>query len=46
MQIWLESVRLARSRGIKPKDLREIERLVYEHHELLLKSFHDVHGQS
>lgn len=28
---WLEPVGLARNRGIAPHDLREIERLVFEH---------------
>jgi hypothetical protein len=44
-KFWLNGVRLARSRGIKPPALREIERLVYEHHDLLLQRYHDIHSQ-
>lgn len=43
---WLGNVRLARSRGMKAHELREIERLVYDHHDLLLQRYNDVHGQS
>jgi Domain of unknown function (DUF4160) len=44
-KFWLETVRLARSRRVKPHELREIERLVYENHDLLLARYHDIHGQ-
>lgn len=44
-KFWLGGVRLARNRGIKPHELREIERLVYEHHALLLQRYHEIHGQ-
>ncbi|MBL9219853.1 MAG: hypothetical protein JNG82_15300 [Opitutaceae bacterium] len=36
-------MRLARNRGIKPHDLRTIERLVFEHHSVLLKAYHEFH---
>jgi len=45
-KFWLDSVRLARSRGVRPHELREIERLVYEHHDLFLEKYHDIHDQS
>jgi hypothetical protein len=44
-KFWLSPVRLARSRGVRPQDLREIERQVYEHCELFLEKFHEYHGQ-
>jgi hypothetical protein len=45
-KFWLEGVRLARCRGVRPLELRAIERLVYEHHGLLLERYHDIHRQS
>jgi len=41
----LESVSLARNRGIPAHDLKEIERLVYEHQETLSKKYHEYHGR-
>ena len=36
-KFWLESVRLARNRGIAVHELQEIERLVFEHLPLLVQ---------
>lgn len=42
-KFWLDSVRLARNRGVRPLDLRAIERLVFEHRALLLDAYNDFH---
>lgn len=44
-KFWLNPIGLARSRGVRPEDLREIERHVYEHRELFLEKFHEYHGR-
>jgi len=44
-KFWLESVSLARNRGIPAHDLREIERLVFEHQESLTKKYHEYHAR-
>jgi hypothetical protein len=43
-KFWLENVSLARNRGIPTHDLREIERLVFEHQELLISKYHERHS--
>ena len=40
---WLDPVALAGNRGIAGHDLREIERLVFEHQELLIRRYHEYH---
>lgn len=45
-KFWLEPVRLSRTKGVRPHDLREIERLVFQHQQLLLERFHDFHGRA
>jgi hypothetical protein len=42
-KFWLEPVGLARNRGIAGHELREIERLVFEHRELLTEKYHEHH---
>jgi protocatechuate 3,4-dioxygenase beta subunit len=42
-KFWLETVLLARNRGIPVHDIREIERLVSEHQEALIKKYHEFH---
>lgn len=37
-KFWLDPIKLARNRNIKPQATREIERLVYKNQELLKKS--------
>jgi len=44
-KFWLRDIRLARNRGVKPHDLRAIERLVFEHHSVLLAKYHEYHGR-
>jgi len=40
-KFWFQPVALAHNRGIAAHDLREIERLVFEHLALLTQSYHD-----
>ena len=42
-KFWLEPVRLASNRGIPAHDVREIERLVFEHVTFLIAKFHEYH---
>jgi hypothetical protein len=43
-KFWLVPVvGLAANRGLAPAALREAERLVFEHHDLFRKAFHDFH---
>ena len=44
-KFWLEPIGLAGNRGIAAQDLREIERLVFEHQQLLLQAYHDYHNR-
>ena len=43
-KFWLEpSVLLATNRGVRPSDLRQIERLVFENYPLLRSKFYECH---
>ena len=42
-KFWLEPVSLASAKGIKPHDVRVMERLVFEHREVLLSAYHEYH---
>jgi hypothetical protein len=42
-KFWLVPVRLARNKGIAPVTLREIEKLIFDHLELLSEKYHDHH---
>lgn len=44
-KFWLEPVILAQNRGIKAHDLRELERLVFEHKQLFIEKYHEFHDQ-
>jgi hypothetical protein len=44
-KFWVEPVSLARNRGIPGHDLRNIERLVFEHQQLLIEKFHEHHNR-
>lgn len=44
-KFWLDAVQLARNRGIRPQDLREIERLVFEHRVVLMAKYYEYHGR-
>jgi hypothetical protein len=40
-KFWLEPVRLARNRGIAPQNIRQIEKIIFEHRELLEEKYHE-----
>ncbi len=42
-KFWLDPIKLARNRGIKPKSLRIIEKLIYEHQDLLERKYNEFH---
>ena len=42
-KFWLERISLAYNRGVRPHDLRDIERHIYNNQALLLKAFYDYH---
>ena len=42
-KFWLDPVRLARNRGVKPHVVRDIERLVFEHQEFLKEKYDEYH---
>ena len=43
-KFWLDPIRLARNFGIKPKIIREIEKLVYIHADLLKEKYNEFHS--
>ncbi|MBK5939355.1 DUF4160 domain-containing protein [Halochromatium roseum] len=43
-KFWLSPSSLARNRGIPAHQLREIERIIYNHQAFLLEQFHEYHG--
>ena len=43
-KFWLAPVALARNRGVPPHDLREIERLVFAHKQILIDKYHEYHS--
>lgn len=42
-KFWLEPIALAKSRGLAPHVVRQIERLVYEHQTLLKEKYDEYH---
>ncbi|MCB1172518.1 MAG: DUF4160 domain-containing protein [Leptospiraceae bacterium] len=42
-KFWLNPIRLAINRGIKPADLRKIEQLVYKNREFLTEKYYEFH---
>lgn len=42
-KFWLEPITLAGNRGIAGHELREIERLIFEHQGLLIRRYHEYH---
>jgi hypothetical protein len=43
-KFWLTPIALARNCGVPPHDLREIERLVFEHEAYLVEKYREHHG--
>jgi len=44
-KFWLAPIGLAGNRGIAAHNLREIEHLVFQHHDLLVRSYHEYHNR-
>jgi hypothetical protein len=44
-KFWLFPVGLASNYGMPPYDIRQIERLVFEHRELLIKKYNEYHNR-
>ena len=44
VKFWLESGSLARNYGFPPSEVRDIEKLVFQHQEFLLEKYNDFHG--
>ena len=42
-KFWLDPVVLARNRGLAAHTLREIERIIYEHHSVLKEKYDEYH---
>jgi len=43
-KFWLEPVRLARNKGVKQHQLREIEKLIFENLDLLKEKYYEFHN--
>jgi len=43
-KVWLAPVALARNLGFNPRELRTIQRLIAEHEQMLLESWHEYFG--
>ena len=43
-KFWLEPVSLASNKGLRPVEVRRIERLVYEHVVFLKEKYHAYHS--
>ncbi len=43
-KFWLAPVALARNRGLAPRNLREIERLVFENEQILIDKYYEYHN--
>ena len=44
-KFWLKPVRLAKSINIKPIEIRDIEKLIYLHLELLISKYNEFHNR-
>ncbi|MBF0558825.1 MAG: DUF4160 domain-containing protein [Nitrospirae bacterium] len=44
-KFWLDTVRLARNKGVAPIALREIEKLVFEHQAFLKEKYNEYHNR-
>jgi len=43
-KFWLDTIRLARNKGIAPHALREIEKLLYQHQAFLKEKYNEHHN--
>jgi hypothetical protein len=44
LKFWLSPISLAYNKGVDPKTVRKIEKLVFEHYALLKEKYNDVHS--
>ena len=44
-KFWLQPIRLARNKGIPTHEIREIERIIFQHQKLLLEKYYEIHGR-
>ena len=42
-KFWLTPIRLARNKGVAPHIIRKIEKLVFQHRELLMEKYYEYH---
>ena len=42
-KFWLHPIRLARNIGVAPKEVRKIEKLVFQHQQFLVEKYNDFH---
>lgn len=40
-KFWLDPIRLARNKGVTPRTVRNIEKLVFENHNLLTEKYNE-----
>lgn len=43
-KFWLDPIRLARNKGVPPRIVRDIERLVFENHNFLMEKYNEFHN--
>ena len=43
-KFWLDPVRLARNKGVSPRIVRDLEKLVFEHRNLLKEKYDEFHN--
>lgn len=44
-KFWLDPIALSANRGVKPADLRIVERIVYDRQPFFLERYHEFHGK-
>jgi hypothetical protein len=42
-KFWLDPISLTRNKGVDPKTIRRIEKLIFEHSALLKEKYNDIH---
>ena len=43
-KFWLDPIRLARNKGVPTYDIRQIEKLIFEHNKLLKDKYYEYFG--
>ncbi len=44
-KFWIGIIRLARNKNVRPHEIREIEKLIFEHKDLLEEKFNEYHNR-